>query len=301
VRTRPFDFQIKRYSQSHPGVVAFIERIRALCDEYGAIHTVAEVGGDKAIAEMQAYTRGNRRLNSAYGFDLLYAPELTAEVAAAAMARWGDGKGWPSWAFENHDAPRAVSRWCRAEDMAPFARVKAALLASLRGNIIVYQGEELGLEQDDIPFELLKDPEAIANWPLTLSRDGARTPMPWQDEALGGFTSGEPWLPLSPANLARAVAAQEGQPRSLLHFTRAVLALRKGNAALRHGGLEHIAADGAVLSFERVWRGERIRCLFNLSGEANATPSLPGHEVLLAVNGADATTLPAWSALLARV
>lgn len=301
VRTRPFDFQIKRYSQSHPGVVAFIERIRALCDEYGAIHTVAEVGGDKAIAEMQAYTRGNRRLNSAYGFDLLYAPELTAEVAAAAMARWGDGKGWPSWAFENHDAPRAVSRWCRAEDMAPFARVKAALLASLRGNIIVYQGEELGLEQDDIPFELLKDPEAIANWPLTLSRDGARTPMPWQDEALGGFTSGEPWLPLSAANLARAVAAQEGQPRSLLHFTRAVLALRKGNAALRHGGLEHISADGAVLSFERAWRGERIRCLFNLSGEAIATRSLPGHEVLLAVNGADATTLPAWSALLARV
>jgi alpha-glucosidase len=65
VRTRPFDYQIKRYSQSHPGVVAFIERIRALCDEYGAIHTVAEVGGDKAIAEMRAYTKGDNRLNSA--------------------------------------------------------------------------------------------------------------------------------------------------------------------------------------------------------------------------------------------
>lgn len=300
VRTRPCDFQIKRYSQSHPGVIAFIERIRALCDEYGAIHTVAEVGGDKAIAEMQAYTHGNRRLNSAYGFDLLYAPALTAEVVAEAMMRWNDGKGWPSWAFENHDAPRALSRWCRAADRESFARLKAVLLASLRGNIIVYQGEELGLEQDDIPFDMLKDPEAIANWPLTLSRDGARTPMSWREEPLGGFTNAEPWLPLSPANLARAVEGQDSDPQSLLNFTRAVLALRRGTPALRHGMLERIAVDGPLLSFDRVWQDERIRCLYNLSGKRLATPPLPGHEVLLAVNGASEASLPAWSAVLAR-
>jgi len=95
------------------------------------------------------------------------------------MADWpGDrDEGWPSWAFENHDAPRAVSRWCKPEDVARFAPVKMALLLCLRGNPIIYQGEELGLEQDEIPFELLQDPEAIANWPLTLSRDGARTPI----------------------------------------------------------------------------------------------------------------------------
>ena len=52
------------------------------------------------------------------------------------------------------------------------------LLACLRGNIILYYGEELGLEQIDIPYDRLHDPEAIANWPMTLSRDGARTPMP---------------------------------------------------------------------------------------------------------------------------
>jgi alpha-glucosidase len=179
--------------------------------------------------------------------------------------------------------------------------MKAMLFASLRGNIIVYQGEELGLEQDEIPFELLQDPEAIANWPLTLSRDGARTPLPWRNEPLGGFTGGTPWLPLSPANLARAVAVQEGDPQSLLHFTRGVLALRKGNAALRHGALEAIATDGPLLLFDRAWRGERLRCLFNLSGEGIAMPHLPAHEVLLAVNGARDGALQAWSALLARV
>ena len=125
IRTRPFDFQIKRYSQSHPGVIAFIERIRALCDEYGAIHTVAEVGGDKAIAEMQAYTRGDRRLNSAYGFDLLYATELTPAMVVETLERWSQGEGWPSWAFENHDAPRAVSRWCGPTDRAALERALA--------------------------------------------------------------------------------------------------------------------------------------------------------------------------------
>lgn len=299
VRTRPFDFQVRRYSQSQPGVVAFIERIRRLCDEYGAIHTVAEVGGDKAIAEMQAYTKGARRLNSAYGFDMLYAPELTPDVVAEALVRWSRGGGWPSWAFENHDAPRAVSRWCAPGDMAArFTAMKMALLAALRGNVIVYQGEELGLEQDDIPFELLQDPEAIANWPLTLSRDGARTPMPWRDEPLGAFTTGAPWLPLSRENLARAVAGQEDDPASQLHLTRRLLALRKAHPALRHGALGALVAKGSLLSFERSWRGRRVHCAFNLSLQPLAPPpALPEGEPIVAINGARADAMPGYSAL----
>jgi alpha-glucosidase len=297
IRTRPFDFQIKRYSQSQPGVIAFIERIRAVCDEYGAIHTVAEVGGDKATAEMQAYTRGDRRLNSAYGFDLLYATALTPEVVAETLARWSKGGGWPSWAFENHDAPRAVSRWCAVEDRARFARMKMALLAALRGNIIVYQGEELGLEQDEIPFELLQDPEAIANWPLTLSRDGARTPMPWTDTPLGGFTTGVPWLPLSSANLARAVGRQDEAAESQLSLTRQLLDLRKAQPALRLGALAECVAQGSLLSFVRRFRSQRIRCLFNLSPDPLTRFGPVTGKVLFAVNAATLDRLPGYSAL----
>ncbi|WP_444965561.1 alpha-amylase family glycosyl hydrolase, partial [Salmonella enterica] len=77
------------------------------------------------------------------------------------------------------------------------------------------QGEELGITQVDIPFEKLQDPEAIANWPLTLSRDGARTPLPWAaDAAQAGFSTAEPWLPVGDENIARAVDAQEGDAAS---------------------------------------------------------------------------------------
>lgn len=291
-RTRPFDFQIRQFSQSHPDVVPFVERIRAVCDEFGAIHTVAEVGGDNAGPEMKAFTSGPDRLSSAYGFDFLYAPELTPALVAEIMAGWngepeGDGRaqGWPSWAFENHDAPRAVSRWCGAQDMDRYARMKLALLAALRGNIILYQGEELGLEQDEIPFHLLQDPEAIANWPLTLSRDGVRTPLPWTAEELAGFTTGRPWLPLGTANRARNIAAQEADAGSLLHHARHVLALRRAHPALRLGAFRLVEAGEALLGFEREHAGERIACWFNLSAEEQALV-VPDGAVLLAVNAA---------------
>ncbi len=256
-----------------------------------------EGGGDKATAEMQAYTKGHRRLNSAYGFDLLYAPELTPQVVAETLARWSSGGGWPSWAFENHDAPRAVSRWCAPEDRTRFARMKAALLAALRGNIILYQGEELGLEQDDIPFELLRDPEAIANWPLTLSRDGARTPMPWRNAPLGGFTTGTPWLPLSAANLARAAEGQERDETSLLALTRQLLAIRKAYPALRLGSLGECVAEGGLLSFVRSAGKARVRCLFNLSREPVRLPAAVAGTPIIAINGAAADRLPGYAAL----
>lgn len=302
-RTRPFDFQLKLYNQSHPDILPFIERVRGVCDSYGAIFTVAEVGGDIAEEEMKAFTAGETHLNSAYGFDFLYAEKLSPQFVTQAVAKWPDepGMGWPSWAFENHDAPRAVSRWCTPDEREAFARAKALLFATLRGNIIIYQGEELGLSQVDIPFEQLQDPEAIANWPLTLSRDGARTPMPWlaqSDE--GGFTTGAPWLPLGEDNLARAVDLQEADPGSLLNLTRNLLSLRRQHPALRLGSFTVVHADDNLLIVRRLHERQSLVALFNLSALAVAWPdklALEG-DVLVSVNGAKPGDLPAFGALL---
>lgn len=304
-RTRPFDFQQRRYNQGHADIPAFIERIRALTDEYDAVFTMAEVGGEDALAEMQLFTQGNARLNSAYGFDFLYAEQLTPQLVADAQAHWPDraGTGWPSWAFENHDAPRALSRWCKPEERDAFARLKASLFASLRGDIIIYQGEELGLLQVDIPFEQLQDPEAIANWPLTLSRDGARTPLPWvtQDEQ-GGFTTSTPWLPLGDENLARAVDRQQDDPASLLNLTRHLLALRRSHPALREGSFTLLHADASRLVFRREEASESVLCAFNVSGMPVGWPKgiAPQGEELASINGANIQQLPPFGALLVK-
>jgi alpha-glucosidase len=260
-RSRPFDFQQHLYNQTHPDIVRFLEQLRTLTDEYEDRFTLAEVVGEEAHEEIRAFTAENR-LNSAYGFDFLYADALTPDLVARAIQQ----PGWPTWAFENHDAPRAISRWVAAAHRETFARMKMLLLCAMRGSIIIYQGEELGLTQADVPFDRLQDPEAIANWPHTLGRDGARTPMPWAAVAQQlGFSTAEPWLPVAEEHRILAVDLQQQAGDSLLHFTRECVNLRKEHHALREGQMNIIKAGKQILSFERRSAGERLRCTFNLS------------------------------------
>lgn len=266
-RTRPFDFQLHLHNQSHPDIPKFIARLRALLDSYGDRFTVAEVGGEDSDREMKAFTADNRHFDSAYGFDFLYASRLVPALVKAGSERWPDapGLGWPSWAFSNHDAPRCISRWAPPEHRDAFARMAMLLLMSLRGDVFVYQGEELGLTQVDIAFEDLRDPEAITNWPLTLGRDGARTPMPWRADAPGlGFSTARPWLPLGPDHKALAVDRQDADPASMLAFTRHAIALRNSRDALLLGDMTVLEASGQVLAFERAVAGERLLCVFNI-------------------------------------
>ncbi|HEU0065800.1 MAG TPA: alpha-glucosidase [Sphingomonas sp.] len=302
-RTRPFDFQLHRFNQSHAAIPAFLERVRALTDSYGDRFTVAEVGGADSDREMKLFTAQARRLDSAYGFDFLYAKALTPAVVTEALAGWPDAPdiGWPSWAFENHDAPRANSRWIGAEHRRVFDRTKLLLLACLRGNIILYYGEELGLTQVDVPFDRLQDPEAVANWPLTLSRDGARTPMPWRADAPAlGFGSGEPWLPTGPDHGALAVDRQEADAGSMLHWSRTVLGLRCDRETLRLGSIRIVAADAAMLAFERSHAGETLLCAFNLSPQARAwAPAEPERWAPILATGAQPWQFDAYGALVA--
>ena len=268
--TRSFDFQRHEFNQSQPEIVEFLKRMRALTDSYGGRYLVAEVDREHAAREMKDYTEGEDRLQTAYGFTYLYADQLTPALVRQACEEWpgNPGEGWPSWTFSNHDAPRAVSRWSAGRDNDVFARMSLLLLTCLRGNIFLYQGEELGLPQADVAYEHLQDPEAIANWPLTLGRDGARTPLPWQENAPSqGFSSGQPWLPLDPRHKALSVDAQESKPDSVLHWARRVLALRQASAALRTGTLNFHSVPDPLLVFERAAEGETILCAFNLGHE----------------------------------
>ena len=265
--SRPFDMQVKIYNQSRPEIVGFLERVRALLDEYDDRFTVAEVGGENPIEEMQSFTQGNKRLNTAYSFDFLYAPDITPETVKNALNKWSDApeEGWPAWAFSNHDAPRAVTRWAPAEHREDAARLYLMLLLALRGNAFIYQGEELGLPQGNVPFEKLLDPEAIANWPRTLGRDGARTPMPWKhNAALAGFSDQEPWLPMDEVHAQLAVDTQEKDSAAVLSFARRLVWLRKETPPIRHGAIEFVEAPEPILCFTRQLEGETILCLFNM-------------------------------------
>lgn len=300
-RSRPFDFQQHVYNQSHPNIVRFLERLRKLTDSYGGRFTLAEVGGDLALAEMHAFTEGKERLNSAYGFDFLYADRLTPKLVAAVARDWPENAGWPTWAFENHDAPRAISRWAHEGDRELVARLKTLLLCTLRGSIILYQGEELGLSQVDVPFDQLQDPEAITNWPHTLSRDGARTPMPWSNGGRYlGFSNARPWLPVGANHVELTVERQEADVHSMLNFTRTCIELRKAHAALRSGAMHVHEAGERLLVFDRVAGAEHLRCSFNLSA-SSVTRGAPEGRQLIALGDVDGRHLGPWSVVVEQL
>ena len=304
-RSRPFDFQSKVYNQSRPQIPDFLARVRALMDLYPGRFSVAEVVGEAAEPEMQAFTADDRHLNSAYGFAYLYADALTPDLVRRANAAWDGrpGQGWPSWAFANHDAPRAVSRWSEGRDPDRFARMAMLLLMALRGNVFVYQGEELGLPQADVPFDRLVDPEAIANWPETLGRDGARTPMPWRADAPhAGFSTAEPWLPVDTRHPPLAVDRQDADPASMLNLTRRLIALRKTEPALRLGSLRFLDAPAPILAFERTYGEDALICAFNLGHQLVEWVPDGGLALLESVNldGDGAAVLSPLSGLIAR-
>lgn len=300
--TRPFDFQRHVNSMSHPDIPEFLERIREVINDYPQRFTVAEVGGPFPMNEMKAFTRGNNRLNSAYAFDFLYADTLTADLIRKTLAEWpgSPDEGWPSWAFSNHDAPRAVTRWRGTCDETRYSKLLAAVLASFRGNIFVYQGEELGLPQAHVAFEDLKDPEAITNWPETLGRDGARTPMPWnQANRCAGFSTGKPWLPVDERHTSMTVTRQNAEKESVLNFYRDILALRKASPALRYGDITFMDSNPELLLIKRAYNSETRICGFNLT-DKSLSISLPDNLMMAQIIGEKITDgkLPSYSGFI---
>lgn len=271
---RPHQFQRHLYDRTQPETLDFIARLRALLDEYGAM-AVGEIEDEEPLKVQQEYTNGPRRLHTAYSFYLLRQRALTPAVIKDAMAQWEDARGWPSWSLSNHDVIRFPTRL--ANDDAQRTKLMMALLLSLRGTAFLYQGDELGLPHADVPFERLRDPEAIAFWPSGIGRDGARTPMPWSSAAtMAGFTTAaDAWLPLDPRHKTLAVDTQAGAD-SMMSFTREMIALRKSSAALRKGAFVALDAPDPVLAFERREGDERILCIFNLGPDPVKRPLPPG-------------------------
>ncbi len=275
----PYGMQRHLHDKTQPENLAFFQRLRRLLDEYGAA-SVGEVGDDDALTTMAQYTADGDKLHMAYSFNLL-TPEFTAahvratvEDMDAKLAEFG-GKGWACWSAGNHDVTRVMTRWGNGTATPQLAKMVLALLAKLRGSVCVYQGEELGLTEAEIPFDKLQDPYGITFWPEFKGRDGCRTPMPWRaDAAFGGFSAAEPWLPVPPEHLAHAVDREARDPASVLEFYRHFLAWRRQHPVLRDGAIRFIDAPEPILAFERMLGAERYLAVFNF-GETHRHWTLP--------------------------
>lgn len=275
---RPYWHQRHLYDRSQPENLAFMAELRREVDRHGDLMTVAEIGSDSYIARSIEYTEPGR-LHTAYNFLLLENGPLSARLIRDALESWTSPTAWPSWSFSNHDVVRARTRWGGESAGDAFAQLLMGMLLCLRGTIFLYQGDELGLPQAEVPFERLRDPEGLRFWPDSLGRDGCRTPMPWQGDApQAGFSPVEPWLPVDPRHHAYAVDRQEAMTGSTLALTRRFIAFRKAHSALRLGGIAFLDAPEPLLVFRRTDpQGEAdLLCIFNLGASEQRFELPPG-------------------------
>lgn len=281
----PYNHQDHQFDKNQPENIAFLERLRSLMDEYDGRAAVGEIGDAQYGLEIMAdYTSGNSRMHMCYAFDFLSPEPLTAVKTDTVLSEFATKapNGWPCWALSNHDVVRQATRLETDEGGMPQQKLHAALMLSLRGSACIYQGEELGLREAEVPFELLQDPYGIEFWPEFKGRDGCRTPMVWEKDAPnGGFTSSDPWLPVDPNQLELAVDVQESSNTGLLHFYRQFLRFRKSQDALITGDLTDLRHSGDTLHFTRKNGSTDVHCTFNLSNKPVEIDLPEGSELFL--------------------
>ncbi len=267
----PYGMQYPLFSKNQPQTPIFLERLRALTDEYGARMMVGEVGDSHHSLEiMGEYARG-RRVHQCYSFEML-GYDFTAAAFRDRITAFFKGAegGWPAWAFSNHDVPRHVTRWAdHGMSREALAKLCAAMLLSFEGSIYLFQGEELGQTDTALTLEEMVDPQGIAFWPEPLGRDGCRTPMVWTASGPNaGFSlANRTWLPVKAPQAAVAVDTQADVDGSVLEFYRRMLALRRARGDLVGGATRFLNLPEPVLGFVR---GAGTLCLFNLSTRAQS-------------------------------
>ena len=263
----PYGMQAHLYDKTQPENIAFLQKVRAQLNEFGAV-SIGEVSSDDALEQMAEYTEGGDKLHMAYSFNLL-TPVFTAAHIRKQVEDFNERvkDGWASWSVGNHDAIRVMTRWGGANPTPALGKLVLAMQLSLKGTPCLYQGDELALVEADVPYELLQDPYGITFWPEFKGRDGCRTPMPWTGEAPhAGFTTGKPWLPVAEPHIAANVAQQDKDPESMLNFQRRFIGWRRSMPQLTRGEIDFFDAPEPVLALRRHVEGmDSVLAAFNLS------------------------------------
>jgi oligo-1,6-glucosidase len=291
---------------SGPNIHAYLQELRAGLDEGRDTPTllIGEMPG-ATLEAARRFTDPARRevdmivqfehLDADHGGDKWRPHERDPMAIVRSLFAWQRGLaevGWNTLYLSNHDQPRQVSRLGGdGPHTEAAAKAIATVLHLLRGTPFVYQGEELGLPNPQLPsLDVLRDvesvrfvrarlaagedPDALLARVQPIARDNARTPVPWEDGPHAGFTTGTPWMPVDPLHADLAVAAQRDDPHSVLAHYRRLIALRHEDPLVVDGLVEPVVQDhDTLVAFER--RGEDGSALLVLANLGDTEVAVP--------------------------
>ena len=252
--------------------------IRSVLDDYPEAVTVGEIwvfDND----DFAKYLRPDE-LHLGFNFRLVRAEYDGAAIRGAienSLAAADLAGSPPTWTLSNHDVEREVSRYGDGPTGLARARAMALVMLALPGAAFVYNGEELGLPNVELPDEVLQDPVWERSGHEERGRDGCRVPMPWAgDEPPFGFSkSDDVWLPMPTEWTGLTVDAQEHDPGSTLTLFRQAIELRHGRGPF-DGTVAFVDSAAGVVTFRCV---DGLTCILNAS---TAPVALPRGELLIA-------------------
>jgi alpha-glucosidase len=264
---------------NHDGVHDIHRHIRTVLNDYP--HAVAI--GEVWVYDNEQFARYLRpdELHLGFNFRLLRADfdaddirgAITNSLAAAAIE-----SATPTWTLANHDVDREVTRY--GGDTVGLARAwaMALVMLALPGAVFIYNGEELGLPNVELPDEALRDPVWERSGHTRRGRDACRVPVPWDGDAppFGFSANPDTWLPIPPEWATLTVEKQLPEANSTLSFFRRAIELRHNRPEFGGSAVEWIESPIDTLVF-RLTSG--LVCALNASRRAMA---LSGGEVLLA-------------------
>ncbi|NJW53280.1 alpha-amylase family glycosyl hydrolase [Salinimicrobium oceani] len=269
---------IPTYSTDQDEVHDIVEKMRKVIEEYEERLLIGEIylPIDKLV---KYYGHENNGAHLPFNFQLL---ELAwdAERINRAINEYEGAlpeNGWPNWVLGNHDNSRIASRIGKEQ-----ARVAAMMLLTLRGTPTIYYGDELGMENVAIPEDKIKDPQALNEPGVGRSRDPERTPMLWDDTQNAGFSTAEPWLPVSQDFKELNVKRHWDKDGSMLQLHRKLLKIRAEEPALHIGDYEPVFTEKNLLSYIRKHENDRFLVILNLGNtELNFTPSFKWSGIIM--------------------
>ena len=250
--------------QDWPTLHDYLRQVRALVDEYPGVVVVGEVW-EFDQRRILPYLAPDE-LHLAHNFVFARVPFDAAEIRRT-VEEFTDLAGpntWPAWFLNNHDEPRVVSRWSTPGDDEETCyargRLAAMLLLTLCGTPFLYQGEELGLPDTELPAGVGHDRNG---------RDPQRTPMPWAPPSTAGpgagFSTSTPWLPIGANAEHLNVASQLEDQSSMLTLYRKLLRLRRTRPSLQAGSLVFLDMPRDILAYLRTKDGERSLVVLNFA------------------------------------
>jgi alpha-glucosidase len=259
------------YSRNRSSSLKLLQEFRSLVNSYDDRMMVGEIfalpPGESNVVGYYL-SSGEDTLNMAFDFSLLFQRWSARNYYKAIEKSYGSipSKGWPCIVLSNHDLSRSYGKEKFGAQALEKAKIRAMLQLTLKGTPFIYYGEEIGMKNGDIPKEQIKDPLGKIYWPLYKGRDGARTPMQWDESEFAGFSKSRPWLPVNHDHYSKNVLFQKPNEYSLLNFYKKLIGIRNSSPALNRGDWIPVSKgrDG-ILSYIRNHGGEYLLVVLNFS------------------------------------